>query len=428
MSLTVEIRLKRPSRIYHEGDNVSGLLVLDSKSEVRHDGITLTMEGVISLQLSPKSAGLIESIVNSSKPISIINNVVEVAKSGKIPSGQTEIPFELPLKVRGSKTLYETYHGVYITIQYFLRCDIKRSLLAKDVTKAQEFIVEYKQGVGDVAQPGLINFEMRPETLPNVRDRARIPKFLVRGHLDSEVFSLSKPLTGEPISIINNVVEVAKSGKIPSGQTEIPFELPLKVRGSKTLYETYHGVYITIQYFLRCDIKRSLLAKDVTKAQEFIVEYKQGVGDVAQPGLINFEMRPETLPNVRDRARIPKFLVRGHLDSEVFSLSKPLTGELTVCECERGISSIELQLVRVETCGSAEGNTREATEIQNIQIGEGDVCRGIAIPIYMVFPRLFTCATTIAPNFKIEFELNIVIIFDNDHLVVETFPIKLTRH
>lgn len=48
-------------------DNVSGLLVLDSKSEVRHDGITLTMEGVISLQLSPKSAGLIESIVNSSK-------------------------------------------------------------------------------------------------------------------------------------------------------------------------------------------------------------------------------------------------------------------------------------------------------------------------------------------------------------------------
>ncbi|XP_042877123.1 vacuolar protein sorting-associated protein 26C-like [Penaeus japonicus] len=298
MSLSVEIRLKRPSRIYHEGDIVSGLLVLDSKSEVRHDGISLTMEGVISLQLSPKSAGLIESIVNSSKPI----------------------------------------------------------------------------------------------------------------------------------SIINNVVEVAKSGKIPSGQTEIPFELPLKVRGSKTLYETYHGVYITIQYSLRCDIKRSLLAKDVTKAQEFIVEHKQGVSEVAQPGPINFEMRPETLPNVRDRARIPKFLVRGHLDSEVFSLSKPLTGELTVCECERGISSIELQLVRVETCGSAEGNTREATEIQNIQIGEGDVCRGIAIPIYMVFPRLFTCATTAAPNFKIEFELNIVIIFDNDHLVVETFPIKLTRY
>ncbi|XP_066956135.1 vacuolar protein sorting-associated protein 26C isoform X2 [Macrobrachium rosenbergii] len=233
--------------------------------------------------------------------------------------------------------------------------------------------------------------------------------------------------SSKPISLVSNVIEVTKSGKIPSGQTEIPFEIPLKARGSKTLYETYHGVYVTVQYSLRCDIKRSLLAKDVTKALEFIVELKPKPAGSLTSKPVTFEIRPETLQNVRDRARIPHFIVRGHLDSDIFCLSKPLTGELTVCECERGISSIELQLVRVETCGSAEMNSREASEIQNIQIGDGDVCRGIAIPVYMIFPRLFTCVTTTAPNFKIEFELNIVIIFDNDHLVVETFPIKLTR-
>lgn len=298
MSLNVEIQLKRPSRIYHEGENVTGYLILDCKSEVRHDGITMTMDGVISLQLSAKSAGLLESFVNSSKPIPIVNTAIEVSKSGKIPSGKTEIPFEIPLQSKSSKTFYETYHGVYVIIQYSLRCDIKRSLLAKDVTKAQEFIVEYKPGYGDQA-----------------------------------------------------------------------------------------------------------------------VQKK-----------LEFEMRTETLTNVTNRARIPGFVVRGHLDSSEFSLSNPLSGELTLCSCERGISSIELQLVRIETCGSAEGNTREASEIQNIQIADGDVCRGRAIPIYMVFPRLFTCATTSAPNFKIEFELNIVIIFDNDHLVVETFPLKLTRY
>ncbi|KAG7173460.1 Vacuolar protein sorting-associated protein 26C-like, partial [Homarus americanus] len=228
-------------------EKVAGVLVLDSRSEARHDGITLTMDGIVSVQLSPRSAGLIESI-----PISIINQSVEVVKSGKIPTGQTEIPFEIPLVPRSSsKVLYETYHGVYVTVQYSLR-----------------------------------NPE---ETIP-----------------------------------------------------------------------------------------------------------------------VRFEIRPDTLQNVRDRARIPHFL-------------------LTVCECERGISSIELQLVRVETCGSTEGYTREASEIQNIQIAEGDVCRGVAIPLYMVFPRLFTCSTTEAPSFKIEFELNVVIIFDNDHLVVETFPIKLVR-
>ncbi|KAK3876977.1 hypothetical protein Pcinc_018266 [Petrolisthes cinctipes] len=298
MSLTLDIQLKRHSKIYHPGETVSGVVVVESRSETRHDGITLTMDGVASIQLSPKSAGLIESIVNSSKPFSLINQSVEVAKSGRVPAGKTEIPFELPLIQRSSsKTLHETYHGAYIMIHYSLRCELKRSLLAKDVNKSQEFIVEHR------------------------------------------------------------------SGK---------------------------------------------LAKD---------EMQQ----------VPFEIRPETLQNVRDRARIPQFLVRGHLDSAVFPLSRPLTGELTVCECERGISSIELQLVRVETCGSVEGHTREASEIQNIQIGEGDVCRGVALPVYMVFPRLFTCATTIAPSFKIEFELNIVIIFDNDHLVAETFPIKLVR-
>jgi len=44
---------------------------------------------------------------------------------------------------------------------------------------------------------------------------------------------------------------------------------------------------------------------------------------------------------------------------------------------------------------------KDATEIQNIQIGEGDVCRGAAIPLYMIFPRLFTCPTLATDNFKV---------------------------
>ena len=42
-----------------------------------------------------------------------------------------------------------------------------------------------------------------------------------------------------------------------------------------------------------------------------------------------------------------------------------------------------------------------ATEIQNIQVADGDVCRGMEIPLYMVFPRLFTCPTLFTDNFKI---------------------------
>lgn len=47
----------------------------------------------------------------------LINYSVEIAKSGTLPAGKTEIAFELPLRPKGNKTLYETYHGVFITVQ-----------------------------------------------------------------------------------------------------------------------------------------------------------------------------------------------------------------------------------------------------------------------------------------------------------------------
>ncbi len=43
----------------------------------------------------------------------------------------------------------------------------------------------------------------------------------------------------------------------------------------------------------------------------------------------------------------------------------------------------------------------KATEIQNIQIADGDVARDLAIPMHMIFPRLFTCPTLVTDNFKV---------------------------
>ncbi len=48
-----------------------------------------------------------------------------------------------------------------------------------------------------------------------------------------------------------------------------------------------------------------------------------------------------------------------------------------------------------------------ATEVQNIQIGEGDVGRNIEIPIRMLFPRTFTCPTLLTTNFKIGMSIEI---------------------
>jgi hypothetical protein len=65
--------------------------------------------------------------------------------------------------------------------------------------------------------------------------------------------------------------------------------------------------------------------------------------------------------------------------------------------------------------------------VQTVQIGVGDVLRDINIPIYFLFQRLFTCPTVKAPLFSIQFEVNLMIMFENNYVVQESFPIRLFR-
>ena len=105
-------------------------------------------------------------------------------------------------------------------------------------------------------------------------------------------------------------------------------------------------------------------------------------------------------------------------------------GEVVIEECATTVKSIDLQLVRVESISRNDGysNIREATEIQNIQIGAGDVCRKMAIPMYFIFPRIFTCPTVLnAPSFKIEFEVNLIVSFQDGYTITENFPIRIIR-
>lgn len=55
------------------------------RGEVVHAGITLFVEGNVSMQLSAKSVGLFEAFYNSVKPISLINTSLEISKPGKFP-------------------------------------------------------------------------------------------------------------------------------------------------------------------------------------------------------------------------------------------------------------------------------------------------------------------------------------------------------
>jgi hypothetical protein len=62
-----------------------------------------------------------------------------------------------------------------------------------------------------------------------------------------------------------------------------------------------------------------------------------------------------------------------------------------------------------------------------LQIGDGDVTRKTLIPIYMLFPRMFTCPTTKLSSTSVEFEVNIIVNFEDHYSVTENFPLVLVR-
>ncbi|XP_059216529.1 vacuolar protein sorting-associated protein 26C [Stomoxys calcitrans] len=302
-ALNFEIKLKRENKIYYENDVLVGCVHFSCPSEAKHDGISLSLEGIVNLQLSnSKSVGLLDAFYNSLKPIQLLNSTIDLSAPGKLNAGNTEFHFEFPLKCnKEPKVLYETYHGLFININYQLRCDVKRSFLAKSLQKTQQFCIQYKP---------------------------------------------------------------------PSGAEAI-----------------------------------------VAPAKE-----------------ANFSISPESIQkNSKERITMPRFLITGKLEKTEFCITQPLRGSLTIQHTEVAIKSIELQLLRVETCGCKEGYAKDSTEIQTIQIVDGNICPRLEIPIYMVLPRLFSCPTLITKNFKIEFEVNLVIVFKDDYIISENFPIVLKR-
>jgi Vacuolar protein sorting-associated protein 26 len=301
MSVSLEIRLRKQNKTYQEGDLVKGSVVINSSSETKIDGLSISAEGFVAMQISNKNQGVFDAFYNTvNKPITLLNQNLELLAGGtKVGAGINEYDFEFQLKSKGADKLYETYHGVFVSVTYFIKCELKRKFLAKD-----------------------------------------------------------------------------------------------------------------------CQAKVQIFIQDQPQAIERAIQVP-----------VHFSISPESLQkSSKEKISIPRFLITGTLDSTVCCLTKPFTGFLTVHHSEIPIRSVEIQLVRVETTGCAEGFSKDATEIQNLQICDGNVCPKIQIPIYMTFPRLFTCPSLQTRNFKINFELNLSILFlKDDYFITENFPLQLMR-
>ncbi|EFJ13272.1 hypothetical protein SELMODRAFT_122835 [Selaginella moellendorffii] len=220
----------------------------------------------------------------------------------------------------------------------------------------------------------------------------------------------------KPMVILKKAMDLSGAGKLGIGKSEVCvfFSLSLSSQGDGVvgvLYETYHGAYINIQYQVIVEVVRGYLQKPYTANFEFFVEGHRA-RLLSRPESVSFYITHDTqnhflLPAIRSGG----FKVTGKVATQCL-VSEPLTGELTVEYSNTPLLSIDVLLFRVESILVSDRSSTERTEIQTTQIADGDVCRGVAIPIYVILPRLLTCPTLSANTFSVNFELCIKITFD----------------
>lgn len=97
-------------------------------------------------------------------------------------------------------------------------------------------------------------------------------------------------------------------------------------------------------------------------------------------------------------------------------------------ECELPVKSLELQFVRNEKVTLSNGESlSEVSEIQNLQIADGDVIKGMEISLNMLFPRHFCCASIENKIVKLSFDINIILVLNNGFVITENVPLNCWR-
>ena len=239
----------------------------------------------------------------------------------------------------------------------------------------------------------------------------------------------------KPVKALNLEIELTPGGKLPDGKVDLPFSFILAstpTAEGKTfpLRDTYQGVYVTSLYSCHAVMKKSLGKDKLSPPMTLHVEAPgQGMPseeEMAEDKGVPFRMDSEGLRKSRVE-NPPKFLMEGEMTRYWNDIDVPLAGWICIRECEFKIASIELQLVRVEFCATKEGVAKEHTEIQNIQIGDGDVQRNFEIPIYMLFPKWYTSPIIREKHMRVDFDVHIVVTSTDRFQVKQPLSVKLFR-
>eukprot|EP00968_Pinguiococcus_pyrenoidosus_P010845 scaffold870_cov268-Pinguiococcus_pyrenoidosus.AAC.47 len=170
----------------------------------------------------------------------------------------------------------------------------------------------------------------------------------------------------------------------PAGETRVPFSLVIP--DNHKMIETHHGANVNVVHEIRVTVDRGSFSRVLKSAYEFVVE-NSVLGK--QVDLLQDTTEHEFVlrSNPGGSQDGHTFRIKGKLHALQADITRPFTGEIIVEESTRPVHSIDIQLNTVETIKSNSESQTGKSVVQVTQIADGDVCRGLVLPIYFIFPR-----------------------------------------
>lgn len=231
-------------------------------------------------------------------------------------------------------------------------------------------------------------------------------------HLGVKVMLIGqiKSTSGSVHDFLSVEKELEAAGTLTESKTH-----SFKFEGVERKYESYRGVNISLSYFVKVHVQRSMAA-NITQAQEIWVH--------------NYQAPPESNQNIRMEVGIEDCLhIEFEYNKSKYHLKDVIIGKIFFLLVRLKIKSMNISLIRRETTGSGLDMYNENRTLSKFEIMDGCPVKGEAIPV-----RLFLGSFDITPTYKdvankfsVSYILNLVLVDEDDRRYFKQREIVLWR-
>ncbi|TRY53156.1 vacuolar protein sorting/targeting protein 26 [Cryptosporidium tyzzeri] len=188
-------------------------------------------------------------------------------------------------------------------------------------------------------------------------------------------------------------------------------------------YETYYGTNIQLRYFVRLTVLRAY-ASNIVKEVDFVVQnLSNGIpSSISEKNKIQDGIKMEV--GVEGCLHIEL-----EYDKSTYHLKDVVIGKVYFSIVRLKIKYMEIDIIRLETCGSGPTAITETEVLSKFEIMDGAPAKQETIPL-----RMYLCGCDLTPTYKnlqnklsVRYFLNLIIVDEEDRRYFKRQEITLWR-